>query len=79
MKVVFNDRQVEIDSFNFGVHIEDSYIESAYYVDTEIDLTDEELDLLTNENQDLVYSEYWESKVCQADDYADMIKDREYE
>lgn len=68
MKTTFNSRPVEISDINHDSKDScDSFIESAYYIDTEIDLTDEELDELTDENRDIITEDWYEYKICQAD------------
>ena len=79
MVVIFKDRKVKITDFEFTKYVEDSFISSAYYVDTEVDLDEDELDLLSNENQDIIYNEHWENMLGQADHYADSLKDGSYE
>lgn len=63
MKVTLNNRAVEIVDFEFSRYLEDSYISDAYYINTEEPLSDDELEQLTNEYQELVYqehAEYWQ-------------------
>lgn len=52
-KLSFNDRQVEI-IFSLEKHTCDSFVASGYYLDNFEDLTDGELDKITDENQDII-------------------------
>lgn len=68
MKTLFNGRQIEITDINYGKHDPvDSFIESAYYLDTEEELTEEELIKLTDETD--FYQDWYEHKICEAEYY----------
>lgn len=76
MKATLNGRPVEVTDFQFDRDPCDSWITGAYFVDTEVDLTDEELVDLTEQNSDLLYSEHAEHWTCVAEDWADSMQDR---
>lgn len=61
-----NGRQVEITA-SHSKYEEDSYVESAYYIDTGEDLTDEECNILTSENYDKLYQDWYERQICAAE------------
>lgn len=64
-RLEFNSRPVQVEEIQFERDIEDTYIIEAYYLDTEMELSIDELEQLTNENQDWLYSEtmeYWQNE-----------------
>ena len=58
MIVVFKGRQVEVCEVSYGADFVDSYIEEAYYADTEEKLTDDELDALFTDRADVFYEDF---------------------
>jgi hypothetical protein len=79
MKLTFNSRPVEVDSISFDSDVVDCYIERAFYLDTEIELTDEECQQLTDENPEFMYEEWNEYQIGRAEAYADAYKDGTYD
>jgi len=65
--VIFNSRPVEIEEVSCASDYSDSYIAKAYYIDTETELSDSELDQLTNELD--LYEFWFERQVDQANFY----------
>lgn len=68
MKHFLNERQVEIVESDWDTG-EGAWVTSAYYIDTDVDLTDDELDLLTDLYQDEIYQDKYETAVDAAHDY----------
>lgn len=60
-------REVEIGIIRHSGDVVDSFIESAYYVDSGRDLTDEELDQLTDEHAAEIHDDWFEWQVSRAD------------
>lgn len=75
MKLTLNSRQVEVFDVSYGRDSVDSYIISAYYLDTETELTEDELEQLTNENEEWLYEQWNDYWIGEADFYADSYKD----
>lgn len=67
MQVWFNDRIVHIVGIQFERSVVDSFISAAYYDDGEENLTDDELDVLSNENQELIYEEWYDHCIMNAE------------
>jgi len=79
MKTTFKNRPVEIESISHDRYDScDSFIELAYYADTDEELTDEELQELTDENQDLVYKSWFERQIDAAESAYDASRDGSY-
>lgn len=80
MKLTLNGRPVEVDSVNHGRHDScDSFIERAFWLDTEVELTDEECYQLSEENPEFLYEQWHENMIDRAEFYADMHKDGTYD
>ena len=60
MKLTLNSRPVQVEQIQFERDIEDTYISEAYYLDTETELDTDELELLSNENQEWLWREHAE-------------------
>lgn len=76
MQVKFNGRKVEITDIAFRGDMVDTFIDSAYYIDTEEELDDDELAQLTNENLEFLEQEWVEHQMTKAEDRADFLSDR---
>lgn len=76
MITTFNGRQVEITDVQHGADPCDSFIVAAVYVDDEADVTDEDLDVLTEESSALLDEAWYEYQQGRAEYYADMREDR---
>lgn len=72
--VLFKDRLVILAVISYGDDPVDTFVEDAYYSDSEIDLTEEELVQLTDEIQDVLYDEWLQHEIGTAESIAD--KDR---
>lgn len=70
MKAHLNDREVDIQDIEHGEDYCDSYIIAAQYVDTGEDLTEDELQELTELCMDILYEEWYERRACSAYDRA---------
>lgn len=75
MTYKLNNREVEIAEKTFEVG-EGVWVEVAYYVDTGEDLTDAELEQLTDKYQSELYEDAYSDMVCAAEDLFDAINDR---
>lgn len=75
-KVKFNGYAVEITEFEFADCPEDSFVQSAHYADTEVDLIEEELNDLTDAIPDVIAREWEEHQRDKAEARADMAMDR---
>lgn len=74
MQASLNGRPVEITSIVFERDVCDSYVESAYYTDSDTELTEEELTTLSEETDlSAEHAEYWQ---CAAEDWYDLVTDR---
>lgn len=73
MKATFNGRLVSIESVD-GEGV-DAYITEAYYVDTEKNLTDDELEELTAQCPDTVWEMAFEKMIDRADALHDRMKE----
>lgn len=67
MNLVFNNRKVYVEDMLFSRNIVDSYITEAYYADTEVALTEEELDQLTQENYEFIEEEWQQHWIGEAE------------
>lgn len=67
MNVQFNNRPVEILNLVFTSDVVDCYIEKAEYTDTEIMLTDAELDQLQKDVADYIYDQWFERQIDRAE------------
>lgn len=68
MQVIYKNRYVEIESISDSQYPEDIYIEKAYFVDTEEDITDAKiLDDILFHNHGQIYNEWFQNKVDQAE------------
>lgn len=74
MKLTYNNREVEVD-IETGVEMEDTFISSAYYIDNNLDLTDAEIEDLQDMHPDALYEAWFDSKISQAEDLYDSMKE----
>ncbi len=75
MYLKLNGREVEVTFDTNGREMEDIFISSGFYTDTNEDLTDEELDLLQNENEDALYEAWLDMNISAADAMVDRMGD----
>jgi len=66
MIVIFKGRQVEVCEVAHGADYVDSYIEDAYYVDTEEQLTEQEMDQLFTDRNDIFYEDWVNHQIDKA-------------
>ncbi len=78
MKGIFNDRPVEVTMMHYASDPVDCFIEEAYYIDTEKDLTDEECQAMTDQSPELVQEMWNEYQIDRADALLDSWKDSQY-
>lgn len=75
MKTKFKGREVEIEAIWFASDVVDSYIQSAYFVDTEKFLNEDELDQLAEEASEVLELAHYEHQIDRADARADALRD----
>lgn len=63
MKIKFNGEMVKISHIVFRETPEDSYISSAHFIETNIELTDEEINDLTDDMQNVIDQEWSENQM----------------
>jgi hypothetical protein len=76
MKLNYKGREIEVEFDVNGREMEDIYIASGFYVDTNESLTDEELEQVELENSDALYEAWYDMQVGASDFYMDMMEDR---
>ena len=75
MTINFSGRKVEVSQLG-GDLGEGAYATCASWQDTDIDLTDAELDQLNDSCQEQLYDEWYQIQVGKAEDMADAREDR---
>lgn len=75
MILSLNNREVEVTFDTNGREMEDIYISSGFYTDTDEELTDDELDQIQDENGDALYDAWMDMKISAADAYIDSRGD----
>lgn len=75
MKYELNGREVEIEDINFEPG-EGGYVQAATFVDTDVELTDDEIEQLQDKYADALYEEGLMNAVGEAEDWADARGDR---
>lgn len=75
MLLKYNGKEVEVEFDTNGSEMEDIYIASAFYTDSNLELTDAEIDELTEDNGDALYMEWLDRKISAADMLMDMERD----
>lgn len=66
MILKYKNRNIEIDGIKLEIG-EGAYIQSATYIDTGIELTDDEIYELENDCQDLIYDAAYQNAICTAE------------
>lgn len=74
--VMFNNQYVEIEEIdsNSG-HSDDAYIAKAYYIESGIELNEDELDQLAHQYPEVVYDMWFNNKLGEADWLIDYWND----
>jgi uncharacterized protein YggE len=75
MKLVYRGREVELDGVTLEVG-EGAYIESATFVDTGEDVSDDVIYELEHDYQEALYDEAYQNAVGAAEARADAMQDR---
>ena len=75
MYLRLNGREVEVTFDTNGREMEDIYISSGFYTDTDEELTDEEIDLLQDQNGDALYEAWLDMNISAADAMVDRMGD----
>jgi len=75
MLVEFKGKKLEITEIDHGGDSCDSFITDAYWVDSEIDLGIDELELLTEDCGDVIYEDWLDNRISAAEDMADSYAD----
>jgi len=75
MLLKYNGKEVEVEFDTNGSEMEDIYIASAFYTDSNLELTDAEIDELTEDNGDALYMEWLDRKISGGDMLMDMERD----
>ena len=68
-------KQVEVD-FEFNRYVEDSFICSATYLDSDDDVPEEVMDELNEDNTDIIQEEWNEHQIGAADALLDSLMDK---
>jgi len=68
-------QEIEIESI-YGKYENDIQIGCAYYVDTNKDISDEDLEYIYENYQQELYEKWYENQACQAEYYWDLLQDR---
>lgn len=75
MYLKLNGREVEVTFDTNGGEMEDIYISSGFYTDTDEELTDEEIDILQDQNGDALYEAWLDMNISAADAMVDRMGD----
>lgn len=72
---VFRQRQIEVTQINHAKDPVDSYIQSAFWIDTGEELNDDELDALQTQRPDIAHDAWYENAIDRADRMRDEAKE----
>lgn len=73
--MLLNDREIEITEVQ-GEGGEGAYAVAGNYIDTGAELTDTELDAVTESYQERLYEDFYQNQVARAEAWADAREDR---